>query len=66
MVIDTVVLFGKDGREESFGLSPGSREQVAAEIERIIRENPWAIRHEYESAGREVNDQGVPIFDGDP
>lgn len=66
MDIDTVVLFGKDGREESFSLSPGSREQVAAEIERIIRENPWAIRHEYESDGREVDDQGEPIFDSEP
>ncbi|TCV51384.1 hypothetical protein [Pseudomonas sp. 460] len=63
MDIDTVVLFGKDGREESFGLSAGSREQVAAEIERIIRENPWAIRYEFESDGREVDAQGEPIFD---
>ncbi|WP_137808371.1 hypothetical protein [Pseudomonas sp. G(2018)] len=66
MDIDTVVLYGQNGREEEFGVSPGSPEQVAAAIKQILEENPWAIRCEYESAGRLVDEQGVPLFDDPP
>lgn len=65
MDIDTIVLFGKDGREESFGLSLGPQERVAAEIKQIFRENPWAVRHEYYSDERQVDAAGVPLYEGD-
>jgi hypothetical protein len=66
MDIDTVVLYGQNGREEEFGVSPGSPEEVAAAIKQILRENPWAIRHEFESDGRLVDELGVPVFDDEP
>lgn len=62
--MDTIMLFGPDGREESFSLPAGPLELVEPEIDRIIQDpaNAWADRYEFYSRGSQVDQYGFPVY----
>ncbi|MHA6236859.1 hypothetical protein [Pseudomonas fluorescens group sp. PF-69] len=65
--MDTIVLYGPDGREESFPLPAGPMELVEPVIDEIIQHpaNAWADRYEFYSHGSQVDQYGFPVYADD-
>lgn len=62
--MDTLILYGPDDREESFALPAGPMELVEPVIDEIIQHpaNAWANRYEFYAQGRQVDQDGFPIY----
>jgi hypothetical protein len=62
--MDTIILYGPDGQEESYSLPAGPMELVEPFIDELLQHpaNAWVDRYELYSVGRQVDHNGFPIY----